>query len=57
MNSQQFANVIVTLIEKVSVPASQANVVSLTAVYEILGALAQGELILAKSVPVEAPKD
>lgn len=53
---QQLAATCLEIIGKVSVPLTLENAVAGLALYEMLGAIASGELILAKSVPSEAPK-
>lgn len=57
MTSQEFANAVGPLIARASVPASQENAQALTAIYDIIGQLARGELTLAKVVVPAPPKE
>jgi hypothetical protein len=53
MTAQQLAQLITPLIGEVKLPLTQQNVTSAAALYETLGMMARGELILAaaNSVP------
>jgi len=56
MTAQQLANAILPLLPRIQVPLTPENAQATLLIYETLGAMARGELIIAKSVPNEAPK-
>lgn len=56
MNAQQLAQALLQIVPRASAPITAENAQATLAIYETLGAMARGELILAKSVPAEAPK-
>jgi len=47
MTAQELANTLVPLLERVSVPLTKGNIDAASAMYETLGMMARGELILA----------
>lgn len=57
MTNQQFAASILGLLPRASVPVTMENAQAAIEIYETLGAIVRGELILAKSVPTAAPKE
>lgn len=46
MNTQALASALLQLLPRVNIPMTQDNLQSATAIYDTLGAMARGELIL-----------
>lgn len=57
MNAQQLANVVIEILPKVNIPMSPENIAAAGQLYNTLGQMARGELILmpASPVPFAAP--
>lgn len=54
MDSKAFATHVTSLIERANVPASAGNIQILMEIYQILGQMQQGAIILAQA-PAPAP--
>lgn len=55
MNSQDLANIVLQLIPRVQIPATVENAQGILQLYQTLGQMVRGELILTPASAVPAP--
>lgn len=57
MNAQALANALLQLLPRVALPMSPENIQSAGMIYDTLGKMARGELILVSGVSSAAPSE
>lgn len=57
MNAQQFANAVIQLLPRVEIPMAPENIQTAGQIYDLLGKMARGELILSEPEAPELRQD